>query len=415
VKSNDSGAARISQRINHLATLSASTLGVTRHYLTPEHEAANQAVSRWMQEAGMRVSVDAVGNIVGCCEGASTNAGTLLIGSHLDSVPNGGRFDGVLGLVTAIECVELLHRSGITLSHPLKIIGFGDEEGTRFNSPFIGSRGFLGGLDPELLNLRDKEGISLAQAMTQFGLDPEKAVQASSHSEELECYLELHIEQGPVLENERLPVGIVSGINGQTRARILLTGVSGHAGTVPMAKRRDALAGAAQAILEIEGVCADLGDRGVVGTVGEIDPIPGAANVIAGICSLALDLRAPNDDDRQEALGVIRSRVERLAEQRDLNAEFRVIENRTAVSCSPRLTNLISRAVQALDIRPVSIGSGAGHDAMVMASATEVGMIFVRCRGGTSHNPEEFVTPEDMYAGLQALCRTLLLIDEETP
>lgn len=403
------------RRVDHLATLSESASGVTRRYLTPEHQAANRAVAGWMNEAGMTVSTDWVGNVVGCYGGVSLGQGSIVIGSHLDSVPNGGRFDGVLGVITAIECVDRLYRSGVRLSRPVEIVGFGDEEGSRFPSTFLGSRGFVGDFDPALLNLRDTEGISLARAMENFGLDPARDSLHERRSDAMACYLELHIEQGPVLEKNNLPVGVVSGINGQTRAKITLAGVSGHAGTVPMGARRDALAGAAQAIIEIEEVCVGLSGKNVVGTVGAIEPAPGASNVIAGSCSLTLDLRAPDDRDRQNALSEIQSRVARLARQRGLDAEFRVIDDRPAVSCSPRLTNLISRAMETLDIRPLSIGSGAGHDGIILASVTEVGMIFVRCRGGISHSPEEFVTLEDIDAGLQLLYRTLLLIDAEAP
>ncbi len=412
---NDNGGARILRRVDHLATLSESASGVTRRYLTPEHQDANRAVARWMNEAGMTVSMDAVGNIMGCYEGISPGQGSVVIGSHLDSVPNGGRFDGVLGVVTAIECVDRLHRSGVRLNRPVEIVGFGDEEGSRFPSSFLGSRGFVGDFDPALLNLCDGDGISLAQAMQNFGLDPARDSVAIGHSKDMQCYLELHIEQGPVLEDSNLPVGVVSGINGQTRAKITLAGISGHAGTVPMANRHDALAGAAQAILEIEGICTGLSDKEVVGTVGKIEPAPGASNVIAGSCSLTLDLRAPDDDDRRNALREIRERVMRLSRERGLQATLSIIDDRAAVRCSPRLTNLISSAVETLDIRPLQLGSGAGHDAMVMASVTEVGMIFVRCRGGISHSPEEFVTLEDIDAGLRLLHSTLLLINEEIP
>jgi len=415
VNPNDNGGARISARVDHLATLSESASGVTRRYLTPEHQAANHAVARWMDEAGMTVSMDAVGNIVGCYEGLSPGQGTVVIGSHLDSVPNGGRFDGVLGVVTAIECVDRLYRSGIRLNCPVEIVGFGDEEGSRFPSGFLGSRGFMGDVDSGLLNLRDGDGISLAEAMENFGLDPSRDSVARGHSKDMQCYLELHIEQGPVLENSNLPVGVVSGINGQTRAKITLAGASGHAGTVPMKNRHDALAGAAQAILEIEEICTALSDKEVVGTVGKIEPAPGAANVIAGSCSLTLDLRAPDDDDRRNTLRNIRDRVMQLADKRGLQARLSIIDDRAAVRCSPRLTSLISRAMERIDIRPMTIGSGAGHDAMVMASVTEVGMIFVRCRGGISHSPEEFVTLEDIDTGLDLLHHVLLLINEENP
>ncbi|MCP3870046.1 MAG: allantoate amidohydrolase [Gammaproteobacteria bacterium] len=410
----DTAAARILERINFLAGHSETPSGLTRRYLTPEHAAANQTVAQWMKEAGMAVETDSVGNVIGRYEGLRPELGSILVGSHLDSVPDGGRFDGTLGVITAIECVRQLYQTGRKLRHSVEIIGFGDEEGARFHTAFLGSRGFIGDLDPEVLKICDDKGTSLAQAMGQFQLDPTQINQNPKVPGDIACYLELHIEQGPVLQHHDLPVGIVSAIYGQTRAKIQLTGQTEHAGTVPMAVRRDALAGAAQTVLEIEAICNSYSDVGVLGTVGQIIPHPGASNVIAGSCSLTLDLRAPDDDNRQRVLETIEKRLEKLASQRGLQSSLTVVYNNEAVQCTPRLTKLISEAVSTLGVQPLSLGSGAGHDAVIMSSITDVGMIFVRCRDGISHSPDEFVSVEDLEAGFRLLQTTLELVSQSS-
>jgi allantoate deiminase len=403
----------ILQRIDVLATFSESVEGITRRYLTPEHKSANEMVARWMEEAGMATAVDAAGNIVGRYEGTTPGLPAIVIGSHLDTVPNAGRFDGILGVVTGIACVDRLHQGGVKLPYAIEVVGFGDEEGARFHTTYLGSRAFANTFDSVLFTYRDRDGITVAEAMTRFGLDPDKVSQAGRCAEEVHCYLELHIEQGPILERNNLPVGIVSGINGQSRLNIKITGRAGHAGTVPMRERHDALAASAQTILAIEEICGSRAEQGVVGTVGDIAPQPGAPNVIAGSCTLTLDLRAPDDHARHGALDDIRVRLAHLALRRQVKVELSVIDEKETVRCSPWLIEIVTKAAEDRGIQPMLIGSGAGHDAAVMASLTDIGMIFVRCRGGVSHNPEEDVALEDIEAGLNLLQRTLLRISEE--
>lgn len=393
--------ALVLSRIDRLAEISESPDGLTRRYLTPEHAAANALVGGWMEEAGMTVRQDAVGNIVGRFEGDAEGLPALIIGSHLDTVVMAGRYDGMLGVVTAIACVASLDQRAIRLPFAIEVVGFGDEEGVRFQSTYLGSRAIAGRFDHSLLERPDRDGITMADAMRAFGLDPGRIGEATRRPEDVVAYLELHIEQGPVLESEDLAVGTVTAIAGATRLEVRLQGMAGHAGTVPMGQRRDALVAASECVLAVEETAALRPE--VVGTVGQLSVEPGASNVIPGKVSFSVDLRAAEDVSRKAALEALIERMRAIAARRSVELTVETVHEAASVACAPWIMEQIDRAATAQCGRSFRLPSGAGHDAAAMADLTDAGMIFVRCKGGISHNPEESVTQEDVTAGLRLL------------
>src|ERR1700742_5112281 len=308
-------------RIAALAAISETPDALTRIFLTPEHRAAADLLLQWMQEAGMAAHLDAIGNVCGRYEGERPGLPCLMLGSHYDTGGDADKWDGPLGLITAISCVADLHRRNVPLPFAVEVTGFADEEGVRFASTLLGSRAVAGTFDESVLGVKDQAGISLRDAMIKFGLDPDHIGAAARARRELLAYVELHIEQGPVLEGLNLPVGVVTAIAGATRLAVSLTGMAGHAGTVPMALRRDALAGAAECIVEIEEFCRTDPD-GLVGTIGYIHASPGATNVIPGQVSFTIDMRAPDDTHRKLAVADVVRRIEAIAKRRRLGLQI---------------------------------------------------------------------------------------------
>jgi allantoate deiminase len=393
-------------RINELAAISETPEHLARIFLTREHHAAADLVLGWMREAGMLASLDAIGNVGGRYEGDRPGLPCLMLGSHYDTVRDAGKWDGPLGLITAISCVADLHRRGRRFPFAIEVTGFADEEGVRFASTLLGSRAVAGSFNERVLADRDEAGISMREALIQFGLDPDHIGAAARAPSELLAYIELHIEQGPVLEVERLPVGVVTAISGATRLAASLTGMAGHAGTVPMALRHDALTGAAECIVAIEELCrTDPG--GLVGTVGYIHANPGATNVIPGQVSFTMDIRAPTDTHRRKAVADIVRRIESIAKGRKLKLQVDVTHENRTVPCAPWLRSQIAEAIAAEGFRVFELPSGAGHDGMAMIDIADVGMVFVRCRGGISHHPDEHVETADADAGARVLLRLI--------
>ncbi|CAO3362128.1 allantoate amidohydrolase [Azospirillum melinis] len=390
-------------RIDALAAISAEEGRLSRLYLTPEHRRANDLVAGWMREAGMGVREDAVGNIVGRYEGDKPGLPALLIGSHLDTVRDAGRYDGMLGVLSGIAVVADLNARGRRLPFAVEVIGFGDEEGTRFQSTLIGSRAIAGTFDPAVLETRDAAGTRLADAMTAFGLDPAARATAAYKAEDVLAYAELHIEQGPVLEALGRPVGVVTAIAGATRLAVTVEGMAGHAGTVPMTLRRDALAASAEMILAVEQLCS--GQERLVGTVGRIEASPGATNVIPGKVRFTIDLRADRDPLRLERVGAVRARLEAIADARGVAIGFETLHESPAVACHPALMAQFAAAAEAEGLDAPELPSGAGHDAMAVAALTDIAMLFVRCERGISHNPAERITAADAEAGARVLAR----------
>ncbi len=398
--------ADIVSRIEQLGTISEIADNLTRIFLSPEHRTAADLLMSWMRDAGMTARLDAIGNVCGRYEGERPGLPCLMLGSHYDTVRDAGKWDGPLGVITAIACVADLNRRGVRLPFAVEVIGFADEEGVRFASTLLGSRAIAGTFDEAVLNARDRDGLSMRKAMRQFGLDPDHVGAAARTRRELLAYVELHIEQGPVLEQQSVPVGVVTAISGATRLAANLTGMAGHAGTVPMALRRDALAGAAECIVAVEEFCkAD--DSGLVGTVGAISAMPGATNVIPGLVSFTLDIRAPTDRHRKLAVADIVRRIEAIAKRRELALQIDVTHENRTVPCAPWLKAQVAEAVAAEGYGVFELPSGAGHDGMAMIDISDVAMLFVRCRGGISHNPAEHVEIADADAGARVLLRLI--------
>jgi allantoate deiminase len=396
----------IVSRINELATISETPEHLTRIFLTNQHRAAADLIMDWMRSAGMDADLDAIGNVCGRYEGERPGLPCLMLGSHYDTVRDAGKWDGPLGLITAIACVADLHKRGRRMPFAIEVTGFADEEGVRFASTLLGSRAVAGTFDESVLGVRDAAGISMRDALTKFGLDPDHIGAAARARSELLAYVELHIEQGPVLEALKLPVGVVTAISGATRLAASLTGMAGHAGTVPMLLRRDALAGAAECIVEIEEFCKTDED-GLVGTVGYIHAMPGATNVIPGQVAFTIDIRAPSDGHRKLAVADIVRRIEAIAKRRKLALQLDVTHENRTVPCAPWLKRQVAEAIAGEGFRAFELPSGAGHDGMAMIDIADVAMVFVRCRGGISHHPDEHVDVADADAGARVLLRLI--------
>jgi len=384
---------RIWDRCEALARCSEESGALTRVFLSPEQRAANEIVLAWMREAGMSVRLDAIGNVVGRYEGSAAGAPCLMLGSHLDTVRNAGKYDGMLGVVAAIDCVHALNARGIRLPFAIEVVGFADEEGVRFGSTLLGSRAIAGTFDAKLLDSRDGAGTAMRDALTAFGLDPGNIALAARRRVDVLAYAELHIEQGPVLEAEGLPVGVVTAINGASRFAVEIEGFAGHAGTVPMQLRRDALAAAAQCVLAIESRCAREPD--LVGTVGRIEAAPGATNVIPGHARFTIDIRAPRDEQRRQAAADIQAAITAICGQRNVKVAIRQTHEGKTATCAPWLQDQIGRAIEAEGLPVRRLPSGAGHDGMAIIDLADIGMLFVRCEGGISHNPLEAITVAD--------------------
>lgn len=394
-------ASRVMARCDTLAEISETPGQLTRVYLSPEHLRANAQVAQWMQDAGMLTWQDAVGNICGRYDAASDGAQAVLLGSHLDTVRDAGRYDGMLGVLTAIEVVDWLHRQDLRGSQAIEIVGFADEEGTRFNITLLGSRGLTGTWPPGWLDCEDAQGVSVAQAMVNVGLDPVRIATAERPREDFSAYLELHIEQGPVLEQEDLPLGVVTAINGARRLTCRFTGEAGHAGTVPMSHRHDALTAAAQWIGFVEQKTRESGPE-LVATVGTLQCEPGAVNVIPGAVTLTLDIRSPNDDLRETLLNALLEEAVRIGQARGVAFSHDIFYSIAATPCDTRLRNVLAGAVEAVQGRTLLLPSGAGHDAIAIAERWPSAMLFVRCDRGISHHPAESVQQQDVAQALRA-------------
>lgn len=398
--------AEIMAMADRLASWSDAAPGLTCAYLTPAHRATAAQLREWMQAAGMTVHIDAVGNVVGRYPAADPMAKTLITGSHYDTVRNGGRYDGRLGILVPIVAVAALRQSGRRLPFHLEVIGFAEEEGVRFGSTFLGSSAIAGRFDPAALARRDAEGVSMAQAMREAGLDPRAIPALARRPETLLGYVEVHIEQGPVLLDEGLPLGVVTAIAGSSRHLVTIAGEAGHAGTVPMGLRRDAAAAAAELVLFVERRCAAAPT--LVGTVGRLDVPDGAINVIPGRAELSLDIRAGDDATRDAAVADVLAEIERIAERRRVAIETVEVLRSPAVPCAARLQALFAGAIERAGLAVRRLPSGAGHDAVMFDGVTEVGMLFVRCgNGGVSHSPRETMTAEDADLAAQVFLDAL--------
>jgi allantoate deiminase len=377
---------------------------LTRTFLSPAMRRANALVATWMRAAGLATREDTVGNLIGRLEAPTApRARTLLLGSHLDTVRDAGRFDGALGVLLPIVALAELRRRGVTLPFAVEVLGFSEEEGVRFASAYLGSKGYCGQLRAADLKLTDAAGLNVRTALETLTPTAQPFVlpRRAHAPRDLLGYVEVHIEQGPVLEAKKLAVGVVSAIAGQTRAKLAFHGRAGHAGTTPMPLRRDALAGAAEFTLAAEALARRT--PGLVATVGTMSVAPGAANVIPAAATFSVDLRHPRDVVRRSALRQLRATAARIARRRQLTFTWNTTQDNAAVTCSPALTAALTASVRAVQGKTLALSSGAGHDAVVLSALTPVAMVFVRSRAGLSHHPDEFSSPADIALALEVL------------
>jgi N-carbamoyl-L-amino-acid hydrolase len=402
--------ARILDLVRELARWSDEPDGLTCTYFSPAHKASAAQLRDWMRAAGMSAEIDAVGNVVGRYPSAATGAKALIVGSHYDTVVNAGQFDGRLGILTGLVVAEHLRRTGHHLPFHLDVIGFAEEEGVRFSAPYLGSAAIAGRFDATILQRSDADGVSLATVLQNEGTGLAAIRALARRPEALRGYLEVHIEQGPVLLQRGLPLGIVTSIAGSGRFRVAIHGVAGHAGTVPMALRHDAAAAAAEIVLAVEARCGMAAT--LVGTVGQLAVPQGAINVIPGTCEFSIDIRAGDDATRDAAIADVFAAIARIAERRGVTADITEIGRHGAVPCAPSMQAALAAAVGRAGIEPFRLPSGAGHDAAMFGGVTDIGMLFVRCgNGGISHSPLETVTAEDADLAARVLLDVLLNLD----
>jgi allantoate deiminase len=400
----------VMERCDVLAGDSEDPGRITRPFASDSMRRAQEHVAQWMREAGMVVRPDNIGNLRGRYEGAASSDATLILGSHLDTVRDAGKYDGPLGVMVAIAAVQHLHDERKRLPFAIEVLGFADEEGLRFGSTYLGSRAVAGGFEPADLDRADASGVSMREAVHAFGGDPDRIDDDKWRGGRLLGYCEVHLEQGPVLEARNLPVGVVSGIAGQDRYSLVFKGVAGHAGTVPMDQRHDALVAASLFIEAVEGYAR--WHEGLVATVGQLTVQPGAANVIPGEVNLSLDVRHATDAELVVASHSLLDVASVIAKHRNIGLTITKISEHKAVLCDPALVSLMSEAIAGSGITAVPLASGAGHDAVAMSYLTEVAMLFVRCKGGVSHNPAESVTTADVAVAIDVLGRFLELLSE---
>jgi allantoate deiminase len=390
---------RLMARLDEFARFSDEEGRLTRLYLSNAHRQAARQYVDWCRQIGLSAKIDASGNVWARYEGKRPDAPALMIGSHIDTVRDAGRYDGNLGALAALAVVEELTRNGERLDVAVEIVAFGDEEGVRFPTTLTGSRAFAGLFARQALDQRDADGITMREALTNFGCEPEAV--ATLRGRNVAAFVELHIEQGPVLESENLPIGIVTAINGATRFHATLRGVAGHAGATPMNLRRDALTAAAEMILMVEARAR--AEEDLVATVGRVEIEPGAVNVIPGEARFTIDMRAPRDAQRQRAVNDIDRRLISIAKARDVELVSVHTHEAGAYVCHPEVVAGLKAAVESIGQPVRLLPSGAGHDTMIMGQLCPAGMLFLRCKGGVSHNPLESITSEDCEIGLAAL------------
>ena len=421
--------AQIMAMAEYLARFSEQENALTCSYLTPAHRSTAFQIREWMLAAGLETEVDAVGNVVGrlragipasasevaragrpqspggpeAANADTFDVRTLITGSHYDTVVNGGRYDGRLGIVLPIVVAGQLRRAGTPLPFDLEIVAFAEEEGVRFKSTFLGSAAIAGRFDAAVLDSLDTQGMSMREAMLGAGLDPAAIAETARDPRHVLGFVEVHIEQGPVLLSEDEPLGVVTSIAGSTRAIVSITGVAGHAGTVPMHLRKDAAAAAAEIVLAVESRCS--GTPGLVGTVGKLNVPDGAINVIPGRCELSIDIRSGDDRLRRSAFADVSAAIERICARRNVSVDIRKVLEIDAVPCDAQMRSRWAKSITAVTGRAKApeLPSGAGHDAMMMASLAPMGMLFVRCgNGGISHHPSESLDAADADVAARA-------------
>lgn len=399
---------RLEKRINTLAEIGKiSDTGVCRLALSKEDRQAVETVKGWMEEAGLKARIDDFGNLIGRLEGKNPNAPILMVGSHIDSQPYAGRFDGVIGVLGALEVVQTLIEKNIAPDTPIEVVAFCDEEGCRFNKGLFGVRGILGMLEEGELERKDKNGVTRREALIEFGCDPTKLQESEYKKGSIGAFLELHIEQGPILEARGVPVGIVTGISGPLWLSVELEGFAGHAGSVPMTMRQDALVGAAKVIVTLNEIANQDPSAPTVGTVGSLQVFPDSRNIIPEKVTFTIDLRDIDITRRHALEAQLREKMKEISETHGLRCTISEDTNSEPRYCSDRLMNIMRQQSEGIGLNPIELMSGPFHDSLSMSYACEYGMIFVRCKDGISHNPKEYSTIEDIALGTELLYRTV--------
>lgn len=384
--------------------------GTCRPTLTQLEKEGFELASSWMKDAGMKTHIDHFGNLIGRLEGTNPSLPVLMMGSHLDSQPYGGRFDGVAGVLCAIEVVKTITENNINPERSIEIVSFADEEGWRFNKGLFGSRGILGKLEPGELHRTDKDGITREQALISFGCDPEKFKESEYAPGSIFCFLELHIEQGPVLDIAKKPIGVVSGISGPLWLTVKLKGMAGHTGSVPMPLRKDALLGAAEIIVAVNEIATQVPGNATVGTVATINVFPASRNIIAEEAVFTVDLRDIDLNRRNRYEKQLRERIDSITAKHKLTYEISEDTNSEPRYCADWIKEIIHNECEILHLEAPELMSGPFHDALALSYACDYGMIFVRCKDGISHNPLEYASYEDLSLGAEVLYGTILKI-----
>jgi allantoate deiminase len=379
--------------------------GVTRLSLSREELEGKHYIYQLMEEVGLNVHIDAVGNVIGKLQGSDPQAPVVMVGSHTDTVFNGGRFDGALGVLGAIEAVRTIKETNIALTHTIEIVSFTDEEGSRFGTGYIGSKAMAGMLKETIFDLKDKDGVSYHQAFIDAQLNPEKYKEVIRKPEDIKAYIEMHIEQAKVLEELDLPIGIVTDIQGPVWLEVTLEGAADHAGATPMTMRKDVAVAVAEIVLAVEKIA--LTYHGVA-TVGVITLEPGGVNVIPGRAVFSIDVRHGDKGIRQKMINDIYEKIESTCKKRRLTSRIDVKKEVDPATCSPEIVTLLEEMCHTLHYPVKKLPCGAGHDSLIMSKMTDIGMIFVRSKDGISHNPKEWSSQSDCAIGTELLFHTLV-------
>lgn len=397
----------IINEIEQIAQFGKDKRGVTRLAFSPADRAAREYVEKLMRESGLAIRTDQIGNMIGRIEGTDAKAAAVVTGSHLDTVPEGGKFDGIVGILGGIAALRTLKVRG-PLTHPLELIVFSGEESNRFGVSAIGSRVMTGWTSAKTLGkLKDQDGVTFTQLLAEQGLDINHLDQAVRRPEEIKAFVELHIEQGTALEKANKTIGIIESVAAPARCKIIVEGVAAHSGTTPMDERQDALVSAAMIILAVNEIALEQADRGVVGTVGALKVYPGAMNVVPGLVEMLLDIRGMNHTSIIKCLQEIKDAVSEIAERQNTGVAIEILSSERPASLDGELVERIAGICRQQGIQYQHMNSGAGHDAMNMARITKAGLILIPCKAGVSHNPDEYASPEDIQKGIDVLTETL--------
>nr|WP_304212599.1 M20 family metallo-hydrolase [Fredinandcohnia onubensis] len=405
---------RLEERITELSKIGKiGETGVCRLTLSKEDRQAVETVKGWMEEAGLTARIDHFGNLIGRMEGENPDAPILMLGSHIDSQPYGGRFDGTIGVLGALEVIQTMKENHIVPNRPMEVVAFSDEEGCRFNKGLFGVRGILGKLEDDELERQDKDGVTRREALIEFGCDPSKFKESEYPKGSIGSFLEMHIEQGPVLENMNKPVGIVTGISGPLWLTVELEGFAGHAGSVPMPMRKDALVGAAKIIIALNEIASQEPGAPTVGTVGSLRVFPDSRNIIPEKVSFTVDLRDIDLNRRHKLEAQLHAKIKEITDEHGLRCKITEDTNSEPRYCAERIKDIMRNEMQSIGLEPMELMSGPFHDSLAMSYECEYGMIFVRCKDGISHNPKEFSTFEDISLGTELLYRTTVRMAQE--